>query len=118
LDRPVKHVLVVEDHEQTRSAISRTLEQLGFIVYARASAEDAAGREDEHKHLDLALLDVILPGQRGDEYGVVLRTRFPRLPIIFMTADTDCDRIQKNLPDAQILRKPISVPAILGSFIY
>ena len=116
--RPTKHVLVVEDHAESRMAFSRALTQQGFLVYPRASAEEARAREKEHRTLDMAVLDVKLPGESGDEYAQTLRSRFPRVPIVFITASLDKERIAKALPDAQILVKPVDVKSLLESFIY
>jgi CheY-like chemotaxis protein len=118
MDRPAKHVLLVEDHAATLVAFVRALSGRGFIVHARSSVEAAETRESEYRQLDMAILDVHLPGKNGDEYAVQLRSRHPRLPIIFITADRSCESIKKRLPDAQILIKPIDVQALMESFIY
>ena len=56
----------VDDHEPTRYARKRVLDQAGFVVHNAATGSDALALT-EHLHPDLVLLDVHLPDVDGIE---------------------------------------------------
>jgi diguanylate cyclase (GGDEF)-like protein/PAS domain S-box-containing protein len=80
-------ILVIDDSEFNRDALSRRLGQKGFLV--EIAADGAGGLECVAKgHHDLVLLDVEMPGMSGLE--VLSRLRASRsqteLPVIMVTA--------------------------------
>lgn len=86
-------VLVVDDEDLVREVVSDYLTRDGFRVVAAADAQGARDLLDRHR-LDLAVLDVMLPG--GDGLTVVreLRAAGSALPIILLTARGDeIDRV-------------------------
>lgn len=68
-------ILLVEDHDATRRALVRILEQRKFHVVAAASAE-AALTEASHGSFDLVLSDIGLPD--GDGYGLMEKLKTER----------------------------------------
>lgn len=61
-----KTVLIIEDEEMLVTYLSRALEHAGFRVLAAGDA--AHGFEVAEENLpDLILLDILLPGGRGEE---------------------------------------------------
>jgi two-component system phosphate regulon response regulator PhoB len=80
-------ILVVEDEEAIRSMLLLVLEQAGFTAHA---AEDAKAGQAilDRTHVDLILLDWMLPGISGAEWARRLRkeTAYRELPIILLTA--------------------------------
>jgi diguanylate cyclase (GGDEF)-like protein/PAS domain S-box-containing protein len=82
-------VLIVDDSEPNRDALSRRLARQGFAV-ATASTGDAALRLAASQAFDLVLLDVEMPGISGlDVLGRLRDTRSQtELPVIMVTART------------------------------
>ena len=80
-------ILVVEDEEAIRSMLLLVLEQAGFAAHAAGDAKEAQALLDQ-KHVDLILLDWMLPGISGAEWARRLRkeTAYRELPIILLTA--------------------------------
>jgi two-component system cell cycle sensor histidine kinase/response regulator CckA len=113
--RPVRGgtetILVAEDHEGLREIARETLANLGYRVILTADGEEAV-REflDPRNHIDLLLLDVVLPKLGGPQaYARICETR-PDVPAIFATgysADIELLRQarQQGLP---MLQKPYS----------
>lgn len=86
-------ILVVEDEDSIRKFVKINLDRAGFVVKEAASGEEAieiARRE----HIDIVLLDIMLPGMDGYEVCKILRKEFPHLGIIMLTAKSqDIDKI-------------------------
>ena len=89
-DRP--HLLIVDDDREIRSLLSQYFETNGYR--ATAVAEGRAMRKVmQQSHIDLLVLDLMLPGEDGLTICRDLRTR-SQLPIIMLTArGEDVDRI-------------------------
>ena len=77
-------ILVLEDEESIRSFILINLKRNNFDVIEAASGEEALEKLDET--VDLALLDVMLPGISGFEVCKQAREKYPALGIIMLTA--------------------------------
>ncbi|SDP94989.1 response regulator transcription factor [Lentzea jiangxiensis] len=80
-------VLLVEDDERIRQALSLALSDEGFTVDEASSGEEGVRRSAEEP-FDVVLVDLTLPGIGGLEVVRTLRTRGD-LPIIVVTARTD-----------------------------
>ena len=80
--RPI--ILVVDDEESYRDALSVALEREGFQVETAADGPEAIERFDA-SHPALVLLDVMLPRMSGVDVCRELRTR-SQVPIIMVTA--------------------------------
>jgi DNA-binding NarL/FixJ family response regulator len=84
------HIVIVDDHPLFRDALKVTLQNR----LAKASIE-AAGSLDEAavllgaREVDLALLDLTMPGVQGLSGLLYLRTQFPSLPVVVISATED-----------------------------
>lgn len=88
-------ILVVEDDSDSRMAICTILEGLGFDHVSFSNAKDALDNLKGLK-IDLALLDVMMPGMNGYELlkEIRLMDEFKNLPIFIVTAkDQDAEII-------------------------
>ena len=89
----MKLIYVVEDHEVIRNGVVQYLtlsgyESEGFKCIADATAGFA------HRVPDLLIQDVMLPDGDGFAFVKEIKTKSPRLPVIFLTARVDeSDRI-------------------------
>jgi len=78
-------ILVVEDETLLREQLVRHLKGEGFVVDAAADGEDAIFMGREHP-IDLAIVDVGLPGISGIEVIRTLRDAEMKYPIMVLTA--------------------------------
>ncbi|MDH3300048.1 MAG: response regulator transcription factor [Acidimicrobiia bacterium] len=86
-------VLVVEDDEPVRSAVSDGLSASGFEVAAVETAEDGR-RHVERSRVDLVVLDIGLPDMSGLDLCRRLRADDGLLPILILSArDAVTDRV-------------------------
>jgi DNA-binding NarL/FixJ family response regulator len=83
-------VLLVDDHEMFRQAVSLSLaEAPGIQVVAEAADGAAALAALTHSTPDVVCLDVNLPGQDGIELTRELLARRPELRVIGLSAHAD-----------------------------
>ncbi len=112
-----RRILTIEDDLTQRTMIQRTLEKRGYTVLA---AEDGLkGLEIAFSEKpDLILLDVIMPGLRGNEVCRRLKndSRTKNIPILFLTAlDTPKDIIEQYDLGAEVhLTKPINAKELIS----
>ena len=85
-------VLVVEDEESYREALTYMLRKEGFDVVE--AADGTAGlAEYDRSGADIVLLDLMMPGLPGTEVCRQLRLRGP-VPVIMLTArDSEIDKV-------------------------
>ncbi|SKB54594.1 two-component system response regulator OmpR [Luteibacter sp. 22Crub2.1] len=86
-------ILIVDDDARLRDLLSRYLQSQGF---ATVTAEDgkALDRELKRRHVDLIVLDIMMPGEDGLAICRRLRGQGVDTPIIMLTARGDeVDRI-------------------------
>lgn len=100
-------VLLVEDDERIRQALSLALGDLGFEVVEAASGEQALDRLDQLV-VDVVLLDLMLPGVDGLTVCRILRSRGD-LPIIIVSARTDTEDVIEGLESGadDFMTKPL-----------
>lgn len=83
--------LIIDDHPLFREALHSAVE----LAYPGSDTLDAASLEDACKLLeadegfDLALLDLSIPGVKGMEGLLHLRTHYPRLPVVVVSGTED-----------------------------
>ncbi len=80
-----KKVLVVDDEESIRWALSKALEREGYRVVLAADGADGLKRATE-PGIDLVLMDIKMPGSDGLETLTRIKEVRPDLPVIIMTA--------------------------------
>ncbi|MGH8227495.1 MAG: response regulator [Steroidobacteraceae bacterium] len=111
-DRP--HLLIVDDDREIRTLLGQFFETQGFRT--TTVAEGAGMRKVlEQSHVDLLVLDVMLPGEDGIAICRELRTR-SQLPVIMLTArGDDVDRIDGLEAGADdYVPKPFNPRELLG----
>jgi two-component system NtrC family sensor kinase len=84
-----KTVLVVEDDEMGRKAISRALAEGGYQARGAVGAVDALAQLEKFPLPDVILLDLKMPGMSGWEFRVEQRrrSRIAHVPVIAISAD-------------------------------
>ena len=77
--------MVVEDDQNQRKLISTVLEQYGYTVVQACDGVDALEQMDK-KHIDLIILDIMMPKMDGFELTDTLRQTGCNIPILMVTA--------------------------------
>jgi CheY-like chemotaxis protein len=81
-------VLLVDDDPLVSDSIRRMLEFDQCRVQTVASGADALAL-CEKESFDLVIIDYLMPVMKGDTLAVMLKSNFPSLPILMITADAE-----------------------------
>lgn len=79
------HILVVDDDKNTRLFLKAVLERAGYTVALAGNGELALELLDR-EHVDLVVLDIMMPKMDGYEFTRVLREAQNNLPILMVSA--------------------------------
>ncbi|MDY5127497.1 response regulator transcription factor [Actinotignum sp. GS-2025f] len=112
---PEAAILVVDDEPSIRELLSVSLRFAGFDVYTAADGAEALAHQ-QNQHLDLAVLDIMMPGMDGFEVLRRLRERDHDLPVLFLTARDDVkDKVQGlTVGGDDYITKPFSLEEVVA----
>lgn len=79
------NILVVEDEENIRNIIKKVLEREGYHIFLAATGEEGFD-VIEKVHIDLIVLDLMLPDIDGYQFTKELRDARYEIPILMATA--------------------------------
>ena len=79
------HILVVEDNDNTRKLMQAVLSQNGYEPIPARDGIEALEVLDR-KHIDLIVLDIMMPRMDGYEFTETLRASGCEIPILMVTA--------------------------------
>lgn len=78
-------ILVVDDDKNIRFVLKEILESSGYIAYTAKNADEALSFI-EKEHIDLAVVDIMMPGVNGYELTKELRAACYEFPILMVSA--------------------------------
>ena len=78
-------ILVVDDDKNTRRLFKAILQAENYGVHTAENGEEALGVMDR-EHIDLVMLDIMMPQMDGYEFTKVLRENDQNLPILMVSA--------------------------------
>lgn len=79
------HILVVDDDRHTRMLLEAILKSENYTVYTASNGEEALDVMDCN-HIDLVVLDIMMPKMDGYEFTKILRENNNNLPILMVSA--------------------------------
>jgi DNA-binding NtrC family response regulator len=105
-------ILVIDDEEMVRMALSNGLARAGYAVLEAADGEGGVALFKERvDEIDLVILDLVLPEQWGDEIFPQLQEIKPGVKVVVYTGFT----VQKNeFEDVHaVLSKPVTIEKMI-----
>jgi two-component system alkaline phosphatase synthesis response regulator PhoP len=104
----MKNILIVDDEPDIREILRYNLEKAGFNITEAVNGDDALDKVS--KNLDLAILDIMMPGRDGYEVCRKIREQGNTVPIVFLTAmDREFDEVRGlEVGGDDYVRKPFS----------
>ncbi|MDU9371354.1 response regulator transcription factor [Staphylococcus ureilyticus] len=105
--------LIVDDDSKISEYVSNYISREGLDVVTQSSAENALSYLDTHQ-VDIAIVDVMMPGMSGFELCKVLKEDF-EMPVIMLTArDALSDKEQAYLTGTDdYVTKPFEVKELI-----
>jgi DNA-binding NtrC family response regulator len=113
-ERPT--VLVVDDEEDLRDIMRRTLERRGFdILVAGDSASAIATCRDHAGAINVLVTDLGLPGASGGELSRAATALRPAMGVIYISGLPKDIAVTKGLidDDALLVKKPFTSEALI-----
>ena len=109
-------ILLVEDEPGLRDIARRVLARAGFEVTAAAGPDEAIlEAESTTEPFDLLLSDVVMPGMRGPELAIRLRSRQPGLRVLLASGYAE-EIVEGGRDDSlPFLAKPFSTESLLAA---
>ena len=97
-------ILLVEDQDDVREVIRRTLETIGYAVLEASHSDEALRLAEHHGDaIDLLLTDIVMPGMNGVQLAAPLHERRPALPVVFMSGYSDPAMVRREIEDQSVL---------------
>lgn len=110
------HVLLIEDDVSVRDGMELVLRRHGYGVDTAATGEQALAllAGEEGRRVELAVVDLMLPGMDGFEVCRRIRARSATLPVIMLTARGDDSDIVTGLEAGadDYVVKPVTAPVL------
>jgi two-component system cell cycle sensor histidine kinase/response regulator CckA len=110
MDRSCWTILVVEDDAALLEVTNRSLEKLGYVIFAAQSPAEAIHICESHPGpIHLMVTDVIMPGISGVQLASQLSTLRPEMRVLYVSGYTDTILHEGVLqPGLAFLQKPFS----------
>ena len=110
-----ENILIVDDSLESRTLIKRILEAQGYVCHVAAGGEEALGLL-ETQPVDLALLDILMPGMTGLSLFERIKERYPGAAVVFVTAMDDLNIAVEHIKNGayDYVVKPVTKQRLLG----
>ena len=104
------HILVLDDEVVIRDSMAAFLEDYGFRVETAESAEQESEMLDDGRY-ELVVVDIRLPGERGDRFIQRAAERYPGMAFLIHTGSVQfrlTDELRRlGVGPEQIFLKPL-----------
>jgi two-component system cell cycle sensor histidine kinase/response regulator CckA len=111
-------ILLAEDEDGVRQAVTRILTRAGYRVLAAPNGQEALTIAERHDGIIHALItDVVMPGMNGRQLGEALQLTRPGTPVLHMSGFAAPIMTEQGLlaPDVTIVCKPFTKSELLNA---
>ena len=108
-------VLLVEDHAEVRRLTGKVLEAHGYTVLVAADGVEALRIAEQHAGaIQLLVSDIVMPGMRGREVGLLLAAARPEMRVLYLSGYADESLVHGGElePGLAFLQKPFTPDAL------
>lgn len=107
-------ILTVDDEEMIRDLMVTALSREGYRCFQAGSAEEARSVLQNNR-IDLAILDIMMPGLSGDDFLKELKVLSPETVVLMVTALSDTETAMKciHLGAYDYILKPFDIDRVL-----
>nr|WP_281415253.1 HD domain-containing phosphohydrolase [Geobacter hydrogenophilus] len=106
--------MTVDDEEMIRDLMVTALSREGYRCFQAGSAEEARSVLQNNR-IDLAILDIMMPGLSGDDFLKELKVLSPETVVLMVTALSDTETAMKciHLGAYDYILKPFDIDRVL-----
>lgn len=112
-----KRLMIVDDELPILKLVTRILATDNYEISSAQSGEAAAAliTAPDFSGIDLLVTDLIMPGINGRQLAVIVRQRFPKVRVLYVTgfADTLFQDLQELGDGESFIEKPFGTDGIL-----
>ncbi len=87
-------ILIIDDSQDVLTALEVIFRKANCQVFTAFSGEDGLTLAQQH-NFNVILIDLVMPGLRGDETLILMKKIHPSTPIIMITGYDDIDKAKK-----------------------
>ena len=113
-------VIVGDDRGAGLKKVSTTLQKAGFVVVTAANGRAALDQcREQHRPVDLAVIDTAATGIKAPEIELQLHEMYPHIRMLFLSDDTPETIHESDSPGhlCRVLRKPYRRSRLLGEVL-
>jgi signal transduction histidine kinase/ActR/RegA family two-component response regulator len=120
-EHPVPHdgkaatILVVDDDDDVRELTVRALQSMNYRVIGAHNGSVALDVLREIGTVDLALIDLVMPGMNGRQLATRIRAADPQRAIVFMTGYDDLSGTDDPFAQEMVIKKPFKLVEIAAA---
>lgn len=110
-------ILVIEDNDDIRSAITESLDHMGFAAFGARNGQEGLDYLDASRgSTGLIILDLSMPGMNGWEFRAkqLASPAHAAIPVIVVSADLNIRDEAEWLGAKGILRKPFLIEELFS----
>jgi two-component system phosphate regulon response regulator PhoB len=113
----MNNILIIEDEKDIREIIRYNLENNGFFVQESSNANDALILMEDFLP-DLILLDLMLPGLKGENFLSLIKknAKYKMIPVVIISAKNKEEDIVRAIESGALdyLTKPFSLKVLIA----
>lgn len=105
-------ILVVEDEEEVRKLVARSLKKQGYKVLEASQGKEVFSLcEEQGGPIHLMVTDVVMPEMTGVELAKHIKQVYPEIKVLYMSGYTsdrvavDCENVEKGI---EFIQKPFT----------
>src|SRR4051812_18486264 len=108
-------ILIVEDDQEISSLLKQVLEMESYTIFTKENGVEALDFLKKNAPPDLIIIDLIMPMMDGVEFrkNQLKDPLIASIPVLLMTADSNFSAADAELRAVDILKKPLSIDAVL-----
>jgi two-component system, cell cycle sensor histidine kinase and response regulator CckA len=110
------HTILLADDETVLSDLyAKIIRKLGYNIISAHNGKEALALFRVHKeHIDLAILDMVMPDLSGDQVADAMRELVPDLKIILISGNPETEVVQRAMRDTRqaFLQKPLQADSL------
>ena len=110
--------MVVDDEKDLRELLQENLEDAGFVCFTACGGREAL-KVFASEEIDLAVVDVMMPGMNGVDLFTRIKEEYPRVAVLFVSAETRMDVAVSQIKGGALdyLIKPVDKTKLIEAVI-
>ena len=104
-----KKILIVEDEESVRQALTKIFENYGHKVTAARDGQEGLKIYGQQGDFDIVFTDLSLPGISGWEVADAIKSKDPKVPVVILSGWEVPESDERIGKVERVLNKPVKI---------